>query len=354
MADVNPLQPYTTEAEHESTANIEAITATFVGDVAATELPRSEDGKFVARKKESEASSDPVAGDEETDAAPVEEQPSGEEDGETEPESENDPPIDPPHSWTKEQRDAWNALTPQAKQVVLERETARDAEVRRVQNEAAEERKAAKAERDTTAQERRQYADNLKALHQLQAIIDPVLADGNQIDWVKLAQDDPAGYVQKKAAYEQRLGIFQAVQAEIQQVTQRQNAEAMANYKQRLNEVFPEFANPETGKAIKESYVPTLKDVGFSEQEIESGWGIPHEPRYLKILDKAAKFDKLMAERSKIGNKKVAPQPAKVVKPHAADAGSKGKPSNIVALEKRAKESGRDADMAELFLATMK
>lgn len=352
MADINPQQPYSNEAEHESNALIESVTAEFVADAAGTETPRDESGRFKARGEESEDQPEALAEADPNDAAPDEDQPSGEEDGD-EPESEDDPPIDPPASWTKEQRDAWNALTPQAKQVVLERETARDAEVRRVQNEAADERKAAKAEREATAQERRQYADNLKAIHQLQAVIDPVLAEGNQTDWVKLAKDDPAGYVAKAAEYQQRLNIFQAVQAEIQQVTQRQNAESRADYAKRLADEYPDLTDAVKGKAVKESWMPTLKHVGFSDAEIEQGWGIPHEPRYFKILDLATKQIRAEAERAKIGDKKVAPQPTKTVKPRAADSGAKGKSASVVALEKRARETGRTDDMANYVLAEL-
>lgn len=320
-------------------------------DTPATE--RDEHGRFVARQAESEPEAegeldgnDPEATDD--DAAPAEKQTSDEEEQEQEP---GDPTIEPPSFWTAEERAAWSSLTPEAKKVVLAKETERDAYVSRMRNEAAEARKKYESEAQTTVQERQRYAEGLKSLYQLQAIIDPVLAEGSKTDWTALAKEDPAGYVAKSAEYQQRLQIFQAVQQEIQSVTQRQNAEAKANYERRLGEVFPDLADATKAKAVRESWVPVLKQVGFTDQEIESGWSIPHEPRYYKILELAAKGAKAEADRAALPSKKVTPQPAKVVKPQASDGENKGKSAQLVALEKRASKSHRMSDQVDLILA---
>lgn len=340
MADVNPIQPNTTETDMETTAGLDSLMAELT---PADERPRDASGKFVATK---ESDADPEGEEPEAsvdDAAPDEDRTSDEEEQETEPDV---PTIDPPSFWTAEERAAWSSLTPQAQKVVLAKETERDAYVSRVRNEAAEEKKAA-------SQERQQLVSSLTSLNQLQAVIDPVLAEGNQTDWVKLSREDPALCQAKMLEYQQHLGVFNAVQAEIQRIQQQQAGEAKANHAKRLSEVFPEYADPEKGKALRDSYVPTLKDVGFTAEEIEQGWGIQHEPRYLKILDKAAKFDKLMAERAKIGEKKVVQQPSKVVKPRGADTGAKGKPASVVALEKRAEKTGNLRDEVDAVFANL-
>lgn len=346
MAD----QEQTTEFTAEIDANVDAIVADLMND-GATERPRDTTGKFVARN-ESEPSpeEEPNGNDaleEEDDAAP--EGASDEEEQEQEPETA----IDPPASWTADAKEAFSKLPPELQHYVAERESDRERGINAKLSEAADARKKYETEATSTAQERQRYADTLKSMYQLQALIDPVLADGNQTDWLALSKADPAGYVAKRAEYEQRLQLLNAVQGEIQQVTQRQANETKANYAKRLSEEFPEFASPETGKALRESYAPTLKAVGFTAEEIEQGWGLMHEPKYLKILDKAAKFDKLQAERKTIGDKKVVQQPGKVVKPRAADTANKGRSAPIVALEKRANTSGRDTDRADYLLAEL-
>lgn len=311
---------------------------------------RDENGRFVARQTESETEaegepdgSDPEATDD--DAAP--EDPASGEEVDTEPETA----IEPPASWTADAKEAFSKLPPDLQKYVSDRESERDRGINAKLSEAAEARKKYESEAQTTAQERQRYAEGLKSLYQLQAIIDPVLAEGNQTDWLKLSQEDPAGYVQKRAQFEQRVQVMQAVQGEIQRVTQQQNAEAKANYEKRLGEVFPDLADATKAKAVRESWVPVLKQVGFTDQEIENGWSIPHEPRYFKILELAAKGAKAEADRAALPSKKVTPQPAKIVKPQASDGENKGKSANLVALEKRASKSHRMSDQVDLILA---
>ena len=344
MAD-EAIQTNYSETDTESMAHVDSIMAALETDTA-TERPRKDNGQFAARETtESETPSDPVAGDEVDDAAPLDEA-SGEE-AESEPES---PAIEPPASWTAEAKETFSKLPPDLQKYVSERESEREKGINAKLSESANERKVAQAERESAAKERQRYAESLTNLYQLQAIIDPVLAEGNQTNWTELAKNDPAGYVQKWAAYQERANLMGAVQAEIQKVRNQQAQEAQSNYTKRLSDEFPEYANPETGKALKDSWAPVLKEVGFTPEQIEQGWSLPHEPKYLKLLDWAAKGLKAHQERQSIGSKKVA-NPPKVERPRAADTGAKGKPSNIVALEKRAKDSGRITDEADLILA---
>ena len=50
------------------------------------------------------------------------------------------------------------------------------------------------------------------------------------------------------------------------------------------------------GKALKDSWAPVLKEVGFTPEQIEQGWSLPHEPKYLKLLDWAAKGGTLVVQ----------------------------------------------------------
>src|SRR5262245_16808771 len=67
------------------------------------------------------------------DAGPSQEAP-----GETQEAEPEQPAIDPPRSWTKEQRERFASLPRDTQEYLLERETERDREVHRRFNEAAE------------------------------------------------------------------------------------------------------------------------------------------------------------------------------------------------------------------------
>src|SRR6202035_873434 len=66
-------------------------------------------------------------------------------------------PIEPPRSWTKEARERFATLPRETQEYLAQREQDRDRELRRSQNEAAEQRKVLEAERAKAEQARAQY-----------------------------------------------------------------------------------------------------------------------------------------------------------------------------------------------------
>jgi hypothetical protein len=96
------------------------------------------------------------------EANAADDQPSGETQA-TEPEG-NLPPIEPPRSWTTEEKERFKSLPRELQAYLSEREQERDRDVRRRQNEAADERKAAQAEREAVARARQQYEAALPVL----------------------------------------------------------------------------------------------------------------------------------------------------------------------------------------------
>src|SRR5437588_150606 len=96
------------------------------------------------------------------DAAPAEGQPSGE--TESQPEPATEPPIEPPRSWTKDEKERFKTLPRETQEYLASRETERDREIRRSQNESADQRKALDAERQKLEQARTQYESALPQL----------------------------------------------------------------------------------------------------------------------------------------------------------------------------------------------
>ena len=93
------------------------------------------------------------------DAAPPDEETSSDDEGGDDPEGDDLPPIDPPASWTKAEKEAFAALPRAHQETISERERARVADIRRTQDEAAQVRKAAEAAREGAEKARQQYEE---------------------------------------------------------------------------------------------------------------------------------------------------------------------------------------------------
>jgi hypothetical protein len=106
-------------------------------------------------------------------------------------------PIEPPRSWTKEARERFASLPRETQEYLAQREQDRDRELRRSQNEAAEQRKVLEAERQKAEQVRGQYEaalpDVLGTLQREQASAFPDVK--SIIDVERLAREDWPRYV---------------------------------------------------------------------------------------------------------------------------------------------------------------
>jgi hypothetical protein len=148
------------------------------------------------------------------DAAPPEEAPS-EAESAPEPEAEAAPPIEPPRSWTKDEKERFNSLPRETQEYIASREQEREREVRRSQNEAAEQRKAIEAERSKVEQSRQQYESALPILMQnLQSAMAGEFSDiQTMADVQKLANEDFPRYVRWDAQQKQLAAVQQEIQA---------------------------------------------------------------------------------------------------------------------------------------------
>ena len=101
-------------------------------------------------------------------------------------------PIEPPRSWTKEARERFASLPRETQEYLAQREQERDRELRRTQNEAAEQRKGLEAERQKAEQVRTQYEaalpDMLGTLQREQASAFPDVK--SVVDVEQLARED--------------------------------------------------------------------------------------------------------------------------------------------------------------------
>lgn len=193
--------------------------------------------------------------------------------------------------------------------------------------EVAEARRALEAQQ-AEIQARAQQLDRLVQ----QAPLDPVLAEGQRTDWQKLAQEDPAAYVQQKAAYEARLQYWNAVEQERQRAFAERYQQQLVRANEALSENLPEWRDETRRPELQRKIGATLKAYGFTEQELN---GIA-DHRVLQVALDAARYrDSLKAQQS-VAEKKAPPQPVRTMRPGS---GEKAKPNARALLQTAARGS---------------
>lgn len=174
------------------------------------------------------------------------------------------------------------------------------------------------------------FADELQQQVMLFEQLDPVLAEARNIDWQKLAMEDPATYVQLKAAVDEREAALKQAREKIDQAKKgsedpAQEAEIAQLETRKLvdkgKEVGLDLSTPEAMNGFARQAVDYLRGTGFDDGEIADV--IDH--RALLIVEKARRFDELEAAKAKLPAKKVVPKSQ--VKPLRSDATDSGKPS---------------------------
>jgi hypothetical protein len=267
------------------------------------------------------------------------------------------PPIDPPRSWTKEAKERWSALPPETQEYLAQREQERDREVRRSQNEAAENRKAIEAERQQAEQVRKQYEAQLPALMQaLQEAQAGTFSDIKTMDDVtRLAAEDPFRYLQWQA-HQTKL---QAVNYEAEQAKSRQANEhksAWATHVQTENakaaEHHPELADPAKAKSLQSAAIDLLSEKGFTQDELTK---LGNGDEKLSIFDHRVQsllIDGVKYQQAQKAPPKAIPKPVPAVqKPGVAAPRISAASAEIQALEKTLKRTGRWQDAAALRAA---
>ena len=265
---------------------------------AAPEVAAAEPPKELAEKPDGAPETEPAEPAKEDDPAP-------------------EPTVDPPRSWPKDKKEAFKLLPPDLQREVAELERSREVEVRRGQNEVADARKAAEAERVRAEQQRQQYETALPALLQtLQSAQAGEFADiKTQEDVTKLANEDWPRFARWQAHQMQVARVEQEVkEAQTRQASEFEGkwSDFIAKQNQLLTDKAPELADKETAVKLRDKAVSVLNDVGFSNQELaelaagKSSLAVHDHRLQLLILD-AVKFREAKANAAKAPPKPVPP-----------------------------------------------
>jgi len=260
------------------------------------------------------------------------------------------PAIEPPTSWSAQDKALFSQLPPEAQQVIARRESERDRVVQQRTQEIAEQRKAFEQHWGAIQSERQQYETNLQ---QLLRVALPEAERFANVDWQRLATEDPSGYVRLTAERDALRGRVGAIQAELQQVQSAQQQEAARHYAtvraeqhQKLVELLPDFGDPEKGPKLASEMRGWLQSQGFTPEEI--GQVIDH--RVLRVVERAMRADRAAAARESAEAKRSAAAPT-VQQPGAA------RPrSDLTAAQRhqrnveRYQRTGKEADAIRMLM----
>jgi hypothetical protein len=187
------------------------------------------------------------------------------------------PPIEPPRSWTKEDKDLFTSLPRATQERIAERERSREGDFNRRQQESAEKSKALEAERSKAEQARQQYEAALPQLLQtLQQQQAGEFADIKTLaDVERLAREDWPRYalwdVQQKKIAEvaQHLSLAQQRQAQ-------ERVQKFAEFARREDDLFkekvPDMADARKTAALQSACLAVLRELGFQETELAQSW----------------------------------------------------------------------------------
>ena len=170
-----------------------------------------------------------------------------------------------------------------------------------------DQRRSLETERDTISKEkdevsklREEYAKKLNVVEQNLQIED-------NVDWVKLAQDDPSEYAIKKAEYDKKKDLQDRIQKEQARVSEERKQEQEKVYQnfiqsenKKLIEKMPVFGDEKKVNKVMQDIGQFALKSGYTEQELN----MLVDHRALITLYQAAKYDQLLQKKG-LQDKKV-------------------------------------------------
>lgn len=164
----------------------------------------------------------------------------------------------------------------------------------------------------------------------------------------ELANTDPVGYIQERARYEAEVNAYnaqmqqlQSLDAQRQQMTQKQQAEYLAEQQRILTERIPDFSDAAKAGEIRQKLVKVGREAyGFSADELSSIM----DARAVQVLHDAMKWQEFQASKAKATQPKAPPS----VKPAAR----RPEPQQLARSKQldQLKKSGSLRDAVDLLL----
>ena len=266
-------------------------------------------------------------------------------------------PIDPPRSWTADDKEIFKTLPRETQQKLADRDRARETEFRRGQNEAAELRRQMDAERGEVQQARARYEQALPALLQtLQEQQRGEFADVRTMaDVERLAREDWPRYALWDAAQKKIAAVAQEVQAaqhrQVQEYQSQWNSYATRQDQLLLDRV-PDLSDKTKAQKLADAAAAVYRDVGFKDEELQALWSGQasislRDARLSQIVIDAARWREAKASAAKAARPGLPPVQRPGVSSPRPDAAS----AEIQALEKKFEQTGSLRDAHALRMA---
>lgn len=170
-----------------------------------------------------------------------------------------------------------------------------------------------------------------------QLLGDAVNADRN-IDWMRLAKEDPALYVQKRAEADERARAYDEIQTRKESEERTRIESFRTQQKEQLLAKLPEWKDEKVFSEESQKIGQYLQSLGASPEEVNNI--LDH--RLIVIADKARRFDELMSKKPEI-SQKLDKAPAKVIRSNTTQ-GNEGQA--LKAAIAKATKSQDDDDIA--------
>jgi hypothetical protein len=206
----------------------------------------------------------------------------------------------------------------------------------------AETRRAVEAEKQEVGVARAQYGQRLAELEAQLAQFVP-----QEPNWEELHREDPINYPiirDQWRDYKERLAQTQAERTQYEQhlrlEEQRRLKLIVDEGLKYIQEKNPEWRDEAAWNKAKQQLREYGQKVGYSDEELRAAY----DPRALLVLDKARKYDELMANRPK-PQKQQGPKPIK----SGNAASSPQRSTDVNRMRQRLKSSGHVNDAAALF-----
>ena len=264
------------------------------------------------------------------------------------------PPVEPPRSWSKEDKELFTGLPRETQERLAERERSRDTDFSRRQNDTTEQRRAAEAERAQLEQARKQYEEALPTL--LQSLQQSQMSEFTDIktmaDVEKLAREDWPRYAlwdaqQKKVALvAEEMKVSQQRQTE---ETQKRLAEFARLEEPKLYQEHPELADKAKMSEASTKAVEYLQKKGLTEQDFDflRSSGLANAAWFQSLV-----YNNLKYQDAQTAVKKAIVKPVpKVQRPGVAAPKSEPQDIRLVNLNKRFEAKPDWKNAAELLIA---
>ncbi len=362
MSDVQ--QGIESQAPEAPSSAPEVIPSSGDGNLSAREAANSlvdyrhkrDAGERRAQREERREEAPPTDTDQEH--SPSQEPNVPEREFETEEAQPEESAIEPPRSWSKEEKERFTQLPRETQEYLTRRETERDTALRRGQNEAAQTRQTLEIERAALDTARKQYEAVLPALlQQLQQQQMGEFADiRTQADVDNMARND----WQRFALWQNHRMKMDALNQQVVQHQQQQQQEYVQRWNQFATAEDVKFAaqatemhNPDEAHRIATAAVTLLRDTGFTDDDLNKLWSGQasvslRDHRMQLIIRDAARYRQAKASAP---TRKAALPASKTLRPGTPAERASDKQVELSSLDKRLNESGKWRDAADLLIA---